>query len=175
MSSKPFLSDVETLRGRARHHIRQGTTGSAEIVNKLLNEALAIEMVCVLRYKRHYFLASGMNAYGVADEFLQRANEEQQHADSIAARIRERGGDPDFFPEGLLMHGLIEYSDDVTLAELIEEDVIAERIAIDAYREIIAHLGNSDFESKRMMEQIMADEEEHADDLVTLLHDLGSW
>jgi len=174
LSSKPFLSDVETLRGRARHHIRQGTTGSVEIVNQLLNAALAIEMVCVLRYKRHYFLASGMNAPGIADGFLRRANEEQEHADSIAARIRARGGDPDFFPEGLLMHGPIEYADDVTLPELIEEDVIAERIAIDAYREIMAYLGNSDAESKQMIERILADEEEHADDLVNLLHELGS-
>lgn len=174
MSSKPFLSDVETLRGRARRHIERGTTGSVEIVNELLNEALAIEMVCVLRYKRHYFLASGMKAYGVADEFLQRANEEQEHADLIAARIRARGGDPDFFPNGLLMRGLIEYADDVTLPELIAEDVAAEKVAIDAYREIVAHLGDSDPDSKRMIERILTDEAEHADDLVSLLNELGS-
>ncbi|MGH8660064.1 MAG: ferritin-like domain-containing protein [Gammaproteobacteria bacterium] len=179
MADKPFLTDIKTLRERARQHIEQGAvtqgyTADRGTVLKLLNEALATEIVCVLRYKRHYFMASGINAQGVAAEFLQHANEEQVHADQIAARIVQLGGEPDFSPAGLLMRSHSEYVEGASLIEMIREDLIAERIAIDSYREMIGYLGHDDPTTRRMMEGILAMEEEHADDLVSLLEELGS-
>ena len=141
---------------------------------KLLNEALATEIVCVLRYKRHFYMASGINAEGVAAEFLQHANEEQQHADQIAARIVQLGGAPNFFPDGLLSRSHAEYVEGETLIDMIKEDLVAERIAIDSYREMIAYLGNDDSTTRRMLEGILAMEEEHADGLAGLLEELGS-
>ncbi|MGH6635137.1 MAG: ferritin-like domain-containing protein [Gammaproteobacteria bacterium] len=179
MASKPFLTDIKILRERARQHIMHGAVtegykADRGAVLNLLNEALATEIVCVLRYKRHYFMASGINAQGVAAEFLQHANEEQQHADEIASRIVQLGGEPNFSPEGLLTRSHSEYVAGASLVEMIKEDLIAERIAIDSYREIINYLGNDDPTTRRMLEGILAMEEEHADDLVSLLEELGN-
>ena len=178
MTEKPFLTDVKTLRERARQHIERGAvtegySADRETVIKVLNESLATEIVCVLRYKRHYFMASGIHADSVAAEFLQHANEEQGHADQIAQRIVQLGGEPNFNPEGLLSRSHAEYVEGDTLLDMIKEDLVAERIAIDSYREIIQYLGNDDPTTRRMMEGILAMEEEHADDLVSLLDDLG--
>jgi bacterioferritin len=173
-----FLSDIQTLRKRAREHIAQGAVtpgyhADRGVVLRLLNEALATEIVCTLRYKRHYFMAKGIHAEGVASEFLEHANDEQQHADQIAARITQLGGAPDFSPEGLTTRSHAEYVEGETLEEMIKEDLVAERIAIDSYREMIAYLGDPDPTSRRLLEEILAKEEEHADDLANLLEDLG--
>lgn len=178
MANKPFLTDIKTLRERARKHIEKGAitegyTADRETVVKVLNEALATEIVCVLRYKRHYFMASGIHAEGVAAEFLQHANDEQGHADQIAQRIVQLGGAPNFNPEGLLTRSHAEYVEGETLNDMIKEDLVAERIAIDSYRDIIQYLGNDDPTTRRMMEGILAVEEEHADDLVNLLSEIG--
>jgi bacterioferritin len=173
-----FLSDIETLRKRAREHIAQGAVtpgyhADRDVVIRLLNEALATEIVCTLRYKRHYFMAKGIHAEGVAAEFLEHANEEQQHADQIAARIVQLGGAPDFSPDGLASRSHAEYVEGESLDDMIKEDLVAERIAIDSYREMIAYFGDDDPTSRRLMEEILAKEEEHADDLANLLEDLG--
>ena len=173
-SAKPFLTDVKTLRERARKHIEQGAitegyTADREIVVKLLNEALATEIICVLRYKRHFFMATGINAESVAAEFLQHANEEQGHADLIAQRIVQLGGEPNFDPDGLTTRSHAEYVEGENLIDMIKEDLVAERIAIDSYREMITYTGNDDPTTRRMLEGILAMEEEHADDLVSLL------
>src|SRR6266699_4546859 len=146
---KSFLTDIKELRRRARSHLEQGAItaayrGDRETVLRLLNEALATELVCVLRYKRHYYMASGIHAQAVAAEFLQHANEEQGHADQIAERIVQLGGEPNFSPEGLLTRSHAEYVEGETLNEMITEDLVAERIAIDSYRDIIQYLGNDD-------------------------------
>jgi bacterioferritin len=174
MADKPFLTDVKTLRERARRHIENGAvtegyTADRETAIKILNEALATEIVCVLRYKRHYFMATGIHAEGVAAEFLEHANDEQGHADSIAQRIVQLQGEPNFNPEGLLTRSHAEYVEGTTLTDMIKEDLVAERIAIDSYREMIAYFGNDDPTSRRLMESILAVEEEHADDLVNLI------
>ncbi len=179
MADKPFLTDIKTLRERARQHIERGAvtegySADRETVIKVLNESLATEIVCVLRYKRRYFMASGIHAESVAAEFLQHANEEQGHADQIAQRIVQLGGEPNFNPEGLLSRSHAEYVEGDTLLDMIKEDLVAERIAIDSYREIIQYLGNDDPTTRRMMEGILAMEEEHADDLVSLLDDLAA-
>jgi len=178
VANKPFLTDIQTLRERARKHIENGAiTGgygaSRETVVKLLNEAPATEIVCVLRYKRHYFMASGIHAEGVAAEFLEHANDEQGHADSIAQRIVQLKGEPNFNPEGLLMRSHAEYVEGETLTDMIKEDLVAERIAIDSYREMITYFANDDPTSRRLLEGILAVEEEHADDLVSLLEKIG--
>lgn len=178
MADQPFLTDIKTLRERARQHIENGAVTSGysadrETVIKLLNEALATEIVCVLRYRRHYFMASGINAESVAAEFLQHANEEQGHADQIAQRIVQLQGEPDFNPEGLLTRSHAEYVEGTTLIDMIKEDLVAERIAIDSYREMITYFGNQDPTSRRLMEEILAVEEEHADDLVNMLQKMG--
>ena len=178
MADQPFLTDIKTLRERARQHIQNGAvtegyTADRETVIKLLNEALATEIVCVLRYRRHYFMAAGINAEGVAAEFLQHSNEEQGHADQLAQRIVQLKGEPNFNPEGLLMRSHAEYVEGETLTDMIKEDLVAERIAIDSYREMITYFGSDDPTSRRMMEGILAVEEEHADDLVTLLEKMG--
>src|SRR5262245_1248233 len=175
---RPFLTDIQTLRQRARKHIKQGAVtqgyrANRETVVRILNEALATEIVCVLRYKRHYFMASGIHAQSVAQEFLQHANEEQMHADQIAERIVQLGGAPNLSPEGLLSRSHAEYVEGGNLIEMIREDLVAERIAIDSYREMIAYLGTDDPTTRRMLEGILAMEEEHADDLVSLLEELG--
>jgi bacterioferritin len=178
MADKPFLTDIKTLRDRARKHIENGAvtegySADRETVIKLLNEALATEIVCVLRYRRHYFMATGINAESVAAEFLQHSNEEQGHADEIAQRIVQLKGEPNFNPDGLLTRSHAEYQEGTSLIDMIKEDLVAERIAIDSYREMITYFGNDDPTSRRMMEGILAVEEEHADDLVSLLEKMG--
>jgi bacterioferritin len=172
--AKEFLTDVKTLRERARKHIEAGAVtegykADRETVNRILNEALATEIVCVLRYKRHYYMATGIHAQAVAAEFLQHANEEQGHADLIATRITQLGGAPNFSPEGLLTRSHAEYAEGDTLVDMIKEDLIAERIAIDSYGDMIRYLANDDPTTRRMLEGILAMEEEHADDLAKLL------
>jgi bacterioferritin len=172
-----FLTDVKTLRARARKHIEDGAVTAGyqadrETVIKLLNEALATELICILRYKRHYFMASGINADTVAQEFLQHANEEQQHADQIAGRVVQLKGEPDFNPEGLTTRSHAEYVEGKNLVDMIKEDLVAERIAIDSYGEMIRYIGDKDVTTRRMLEDILAMEEEHADDLASMLEDL---
>lgn len=177
-SNHPFLTDVQTIRERARAHIEQGAVtegyrADREKVVSVLNEALATEIVCTLRYKRHAFMATGLTAQSVADEFRQHAAEEQGHADQIAERIVQLGGEPDLSPEGLLTRSHSEYVPGKDLLDMIREDLVAERIAIDTYREMIQWLAEDDPTSRRMLEGILAVEEEHAEDLVTLLAELG--
>lgn len=172
-----FLSDVKTLRDRARKHIEDGaiTAGyraNREKVVSLLNEALATEIVCVLRYRRHYFMATGINADAVAQEFLAHANEEQGHADEIAARIVQLKGEPNFNPDGLTSRSHAEYVEGSGLLDMIKEDLVAERIAIESYGEMIRYIGDKDTTTRRMLEGILAMEEEHADDLASLLEEL---
>ena len=177
-SSKPFLSDIQTLRRRAREHMEQGAVtegyrADRETVIRVLNEALATEIVCVLRYKRHHFMADGIHAQAVAAEFLEHANEEQVHADQIAQRIVQLGGEPNFSPEGMLTRSHSEYVEGANLLDMIKEDLVAERIAIDSYSEIVRYLGGNDPTTRRMLEEILAKEEEHADDLAKLLVRIG--
>jgi len=169
-----FLSDVEEIRRRARQQIEKGpvTEGykaDRERVISVLNEVLATELVCVLRYKRHYYMASGINAEPVAQEFLQHANEEQMHADMVAQRITQLQGEPNFNPEGLASRSHSEYVEGGSLLEMIREDLVAERIAIESYSEIIRWLGNDDPTTRVLIEEILAKEEEHADDLSNML------
>lgn len=176
--SQPFLTDIQTIRDRAREHIRRGAvtesyTLDRETVLKLLNEALATELICVLRYKAHYFLASGINAKSVAAEFLEHANEEQEHADRIAERITQLDGTPNFEPDGLSSRSHAEFVVPEELAAMIEENLVAERIAIDSYREIINYVGDRDTTTKRLLEEVLAQEEEHAEDMKTLMEDFG--
>ena len=174
MKDKPFLTDVKTLRKRARQHIQDGAVtagygGNTETAIKILNEALATEIVCVLRYKRHYFMAKGIHAGPVAEEFLEHAGEEQQHADVIAERIVQLGGAPNLSPDGLLSRSHSEYVEGSDLVDMIKEDLVAERIAIDSYREMAAFFAPFDATTRRMIEEIQAKEEEHAEDLADLL------
>ena len=178
MAAGAFLSDVRTLRERARRHIEQGAVtpsykADVQTVVKLLNQALATEIVCVLRYKRHYYMATGINAPQAQQEFLQHANDEQMHADQIAARIVQLGGEPNFFPEGLASRSHAEYVEGESLEEMIKEDLVAERVAIDSYGEMIRYLGDRDPTTRRMLETILAAEEEHAEDLASLLAQMG--
>lgn len=173
-SKRPPLSDIKTLRERARQHIEKGavTPGYAadrENVIQMLNEALATELVCVLRYKRHYFMAAGIHAVSVAAEFLEHATEEMSHADLIAKRIIELRGAPNFSPDGLSARSHAEYVEGDSLRSMIKEDLVAERIAIESYREMIAYLADQDPTTHRMLEGILASEEEHAEDLSSLL------
>jgi len=177
-TSNAFLTDIQTIRKRAREHIEQGAvtrgySADRDTVLKLLNEALATELVCTLRYKRHYFCASGIHGKSVAQEFLEHAKEEEQHADQIAERIVQLRGKPDFSPESLSSRSHSEYAEGEDLVDMLEEDLIAERIAIDTYREIVQYLGNDDPTTRRMMEEILAKEEEHAEDISSLLEELG--
>ncbi|MCA3186442.1 ferritin-like domain-containing protein [Cupriavidus sp.] len=175
MSNKqPFLTDIKTIRERARQHIDDGAVTAGydaerDTVIKLLNEALATEIVCTLRYRRHYFMAKGPNSKSVADEFLAHSNEEQGHADQIAERIVQLGGEPDLSPDGLASRSHAEYVEGTSLADMIKENLVAERIAIDTYREIIQYIGEKDPTSRRLMESILAVEEEHADEMLDLL------
>ncbi|HET8551053.1 MAG TPA: ferritin-like domain-containing protein [Gammaproteobacteria bacterium] len=177
MATQEFLTDVKTLRERAREHMMQGAvtagySADRDTVLKLLNEALATELVCTLRYKRHYFMASGIHAQGVAAEFLEHADQEQEHADRIAQRITQLGGEPDLNPDTLTHRSHAEYKEGTDLVDMIKEDLVAERIAIDSYREMANYLGKNDPTSRRLMEDILAQEEEHADDLVNLLEQI---
>jgi len=172
-----FLSDVKELRRRARQHIQDGAVtagyGADPVkVVAILNEALATEIVCILRYKRHYFMATGIHANAVAQEFAEHAAEEQGHADRIAGRITQLGGEPNFNPEGLATRSHSQYVEGASLVDMIKEDLVAERIAIESYSEIVRFLGERDVTTRRMMEEILANEEEHADDLRDLLQTL---
>jgi len=174
MPAKAFLTDVKTLRKRARQHIDDGAVTSGysadrKTVLKLLNDALATEIVCVLRYRRHHFMAKGIEAKSVADEFLIHANEELGHADQIADRIVQLGGEPDFSPRGLMSHSHSEYVAGNSLVDMIKENLVAERIAIDSYRDMIQYLRAQDPTTGRMLEGILAVEEEHADEMADLL------
>src|SRR5438093_21856 len=178
-SSMPneFVTDIKTLRERARQHIENGAVtegykADRQTVIRLLNEALATEIVCVLRYKRHYFMAVGIHAQAVAAEFQEHAAEEQGHADQIAARIIQLGGAPNFNPDGLLTRSHSEYVEGQNLIDMIKEDLVAERIAIDSYTEMIRYVGENDITTRRMLESILAVEEEHADDLASFLADM---
>jgi len=169
-----FLSDVTTLRARARKHIEEGAvTGNygadRDTVLKLLNEALATELVCVLRYRRHHFMAKGIHAEPIAAEFKIHADEEQAHADQIAARIVQLGGEPDFSPDGLAARSHSEYVEGRSLKDMIRENLVAERVAIESYLEMIQYLGDRDPTTRRMLEGILAVEEEHADELADML------
>jgi bacterioferritin len=175
--SKAFLSDVSELRRRARLNIQRGAVtegyrGDIGTVIELLNQALATELVCVLRYKRHYYMASGIHAQAVAAEFLEHANEEQGHADQIAERITQLGGAPDLNPQGLATRSHSEYVEGSTLIEMLQEDLVAERVAIESYSEMIRYIGDKDPTTRRLLEAILAVEEEHAEDLKTLLEQL---
>jgi bacterioferritin len=169
-----FSTDVKKIRERARKHIEagaitEGYKANREQVTKVLNDVLATEIVCVLRYKRHYYMAQGISSDSVKAEFLQHANEEQQHADWVAERITQIGGEPNFNPEGLATRSHSEYKPGDSLTDMIKEDLVAERIAIESYSEIIRWLGNDDPTSRVLIEQILKMEEEHANDMLDLL------
>ena len=173
------MTDIQTLRANARAHIDQGPLtadygADRERVIAVLNEALATELVCVLRYKRHYYMAEGINSASVAAEFLQHATEEQGHADQIAARIVQLQGEPDFNPATLVARSHAEYVPGTDLIDMIKEDLVAERIAIDSYAEMARYFGENDPTTRRMIEGILAVEEEHADDLSSLLATLDT-
>ncbi|MBX3073665.1 hypothetical protein KF707_10640 [Candidatus Obscuribacterales bacterium] len=169
-----FLTDVQTIRERARKDIENGPVtegykGNRETILNLLSQALATELLCVLRYRQHYFTAKGMNSEEVAAEFLAHSNEEQAHADKLAARIAQLHGNPDMDPRTISGRSHAEYVECETLEDMIRENLVAERIAIDSYLEMIHFIGDSDPTTRRMLEEILAVEEEHADDLVNLL------
>jgi bacterioferritin len=171
---EPHLTDVKTLREQARRHIEEGAVteqygANREKVLQLLNEALATELVCVLRYRHDYFMARGLDSRAAAEEFLEHADEELEHADQIAERIVQLGGEPDFEPNGLAGRSHSEYRVGRTLKDAIKENLVAERIAIESYREMIRYIGDNDPTTRRMLEEILATEEEHADDLADLL------
>jgi bacterioferritin len=173
-----FLTDVKIRRQRARQHIEDGAITDAygadrERVVAVLNEVLATELVCVLRYKRHYYMASGPNATAVAQEFLQHANEEMMHADQVAARITQLRGEPNFSPDGLHSRAHSEYVEGHGLLDMVKEDLVAERVAVATYQEIIRWLGDQDPTTTEMLKAILAVEEEHAEDLLTTLQEHG--
>ena len=173
-AQESMIKDVQTIRERARQHIEEGALtadykADRDTVIKLLNEALATEIVCVLRYRRHYFMAQGMNAESVTAEFLAHAGEEQAHADELAERIVQLGGEPNLSPDGLSARSHSEYVEGEDLEDMIKEDLVAERIAIESYRDMIAFVGSDDPTTRRMLEKILMKEEEHAEDLVSLL------
>ena len=173
-----FKADIEEIRRRAMEKIDEGAVTASykadrQRVIEVLNEVLATETVCVLRYKSHYFRAKGVHAPGVADEFLEHANEEQQHADRVAKRITELGGTPNLDPAGLATRSHAQYGTGETLNDMIKEDLIAERIAIATYSEIVRWLGNDDTTTRRLIEELLATEEEHADDMANLLARMG--
>jgi bacterioferritin len=172
-----FLTDITTLRERARAEIDKGPVTEAygadlERVIQVCNEALATEIVCVLRYKRHYYTASGIHSEPVASEFLEHAADEQRHADRLAERIVQLGGEPDFDPARLSNRAHTEYDASPDLITMIKEDLVAERIAIASYTEIAQWIGDGDPTTRRLFEELLADEEDHADDLKSLLERL---
>jgi len=174
MNEPSFLSDIEDIRRKAREDMKAGAVTSAygrdvHQAIDLLNKVLASEIVCVLRYKRHYYMAKGLNAEPIAAEFQQHGADEQLHADQVALRVTQLGGEPNFNPDGILGRAISTYDKGEDLIAMIEEDLVAERIAIDSYREMVAFLGNDDSTTRRMLEGILAMEEEHAEDLVSLL------
>lgn len=172
-----FLTDVQTLRARAREEIDKGPVTSTygadiERVLTVLQEALATELVCVLRYKQHYYAATGLNAEPVAAEFLQHAGEEQDHADQLCERINQLGGVPDLNPDTLTARSHSEYKTAEALLDMVKEDLVAERVAISSYTEIISWLGDGDPTTRRVFEGILATEEEHAEDMLSFLQNM---
>lgn len=169
-----FVQNIAEIRARARRQIESGAVTQDYQLDRnqaisILNEALATEIVCVLRYQFHYFMASGIHSAAVAEEFREHANEEQEHADKLATRIKQLGGKPEMNPAVVVAHSHSQYVEGASLAEMIREDLIAERIAIETYREIIQYFGEKDPTSRILMEEILAKEEEHADELTDLL------
>jgi bacterioferritin len=178
-SVQPVLSDVAAIRARARRHIEEGAVtpsydANKEMVIKLLNEALATEIVCVLRYRRHYFMAQGLLSEAIKKEFLAHSQEEQAHADTIAERIVQLNGEPDFDPKTLTARSHAEYAAGANLEDMLKEDLIAERIAIESYREMVDYMGTHDPSTRRMLERILAVEEEHAEELQSMLGGIQS-
>ena len=176
---QPFLRDIEELRRRAREDMARGAVTPAYALDldqaiSVLNSVLASEIVCVLRYKRHYYMAQGLNAEPIAQEFLLHANDEQLHADMVALRITQLGGGPNFDPDGLLTRSVAQYKEGTSLIDMIREDLVAERVVIMWYSELIRWFGDSDTTTRRLMEELLAKEEEHANDLADLLADMGS-
>lgn len=177
MSNVQQLSDVSSLRQRARVNVENGAvtegySADRETVLRLLNESLATELVCILRYKRHYYMAKGLKANVAATEFLEHAQQEAEHADLLAERIVQLGGEPEFNPDTLSKNSHAQYVAGNTLKDMVYEDLVAERIAIDSYREIIQYIGDKDPTTRRIFEDILAQEEEHADDMADILQDL---
>jgi bacterioferritin len=169
-----FISDVKTIRERARQHMEHGAVtesykANREQVIKVLNDVLATELVCVLRYKRHYYMATGIDSEAVKDEFLQHANEEQQHTDWVAERIVQLNGEPNYNPEGLATRSHSEYKPGTDLVSMIREDLVAERIAIESYSEIARWLGTDDPTTRKLIEDILKVEEQHAEDMKSML------
>jgi bacterioferritin len=178
MEKNTFLTNIPELRRRAREHIEKGAVtdtyrADRKAVLELLNAALATELVCVLRYKRHYFMARGPTSKGIAEEFLEHANEEQGHADLLADRITQLGGAPNMSPEGMLSRSHTEYVEGTSLVDMVKENLVAERIAVESYSEMIRYLGDKDPTTRRLLEEILATEEEHAEDLSTLMKQMG--
>jgi bacterioferritin len=180
MSNKSNTDDtkvIKALRSDARKHLEQGAvtadySADRPEVLRQLNAALATELVCVLRYRRHYFMARGIHSRAVAAEFLAHSNEELGHADALAARITQLGGEPDFAPQTLTTRSHAEYVAGNSLTDMVREDLIAERVAISSYREMIHYLGDKDPTTSDLLKGILAVEEEHADDLASLLTDM---
>ncbi len=175
-SPKPLLTDVKTLRESARRHVEEGAVteryrADRQKVLKLLNDALATEIVCVLRYRQNYFAARGLKAKVAAAEFLQHSNQELEHADSLCERIVQLGGEPDLDPQKVTVRSHAEYRIGKTLPVMIKENLVAERIAIDSYREMALFIGEDDPTTRRLLESILETEEEHAEDLKQLLED----
>jgi bacterioferritin len=168
------LSDVKVLRERARQHVERGAVttdydADRNAILELLNDALATELVCVLRYKRHFYMAQGPHAGSAKEEFAEHAKHELGHADRIAERIVQLGGAPDFSPDGLTERSHAEYAEGHSLRDMMQEDLVAERIAIESYREMILFIGDRDPTTRRLLEDVLAAEEEHADDLTSLM------
>lgn len=173
-SKRLFLIDTQEIRKRVTEHLDQGPItpnygGDVRTAIEILNEALATEIVCWLRYKNHYYMASGIHGPEVATEFLEHAEEERHHADQIAERIHQLGGNPNYNPEGLLSRSHSQYEEAETLVEMIVQDLVAERIAIESYREMVRYFGDNDPTTRRLLEEVLAKEEEHADDLSNLI------
>ena len=174
MADTPFLTDIKTLRDRARQHLSQGAVtqtykGDVKKTIELLQSVLATEIVCVLRYTMHAIAATGISSEGVKDEFAEHAKEEQEHMMAVAERINQLGGRPDFNPEGLLTRSASQYTEGANLVDMIRENLIAERIAVDHYRELIRYFGDNDPGTRILMESILVKEEEHANDMHDLL------
>jgi len=168
------ITDLEEIRRRAREHVEHGAVtdryrADRAVVLKLLNEALATELVCALRYKRHYFMAVGIHSKAVATEFKEHADEEMDHANRFAERIVQLDGEPNFNPEGMLSRSHSDYTEGASLLEMIKEDLVAERIAIGSYTEIIRYLGQDDPTTRRLFEEVLAKEEEHAEELSSII------
>jgi bacterioferritin len=170
-----FVKDVQEIRQRAINKMEEGAVtesykGDVNKTVEILNEALATEIVCVLRYMHHYFMATGVHAKSVAGEFKEHADAEREHADMLAERIQQLGGKPDFNPKGLLERSVSQYVEGETLADMIREDLIAERVVIEVYQKMVRHFGDDDPTTRVIIEQLLKDEEEHASDLADLLY-----